>query len=299
MLNVNTPKTNIMKKLTWIAILLFTITITQAQKVKVKDNTVFLDEAPIAKIEGKVGMVKQADFTYTTLDGKPILKLKEGCFEYFIPTFETFYYYNIEFPSINKKFTTLINSRYISEKKITEWLFVKITPSLLKNNALDSLAVNAFASKSDNSQKIQQDTTFYNLYEAANCESLKNTKNVSRNTTKPVIFIPVGGGRTVMRKKTYTFDIEQGGITIGRLEKIYESDPGLGQVIHFCFYKRTVPFKVGDQTYNYALVGYTKANQVYTEILTFVDKKKHRSETTFRENSEDLILKFLAINDYL
>jgi hypothetical protein len=288
-----------MKKLSWLTVLIFASVIINAQKIKVKDGVVLLDETPLVKIEGKVGMVKQADFTYTTLDGKPILKLKEGCFEYFIPVFETFYYYNIEFPLLNKKVTTLINFRYISEKKITEWLFVKITPPLLKNNALDSAAVNAFISKSDNSQKIQQDTTFYNLYEAANCESLKNTKNISRNITKPVHFIPVGGGKTVMRKTTYTFDIDQGETIIGRLEKIYESDPGLGQVIHFCFYKKTIPFKVGDQTYNYALVGYTKANQVYTEILTFVDKKKHKSDATFRENSEDLILKFLTTNDYL
>jgi hypothetical protein len=286
-----------MKKLTWVTALIFVSVIINAQKIKVKDGVVLLDETPIVKIEGKVGMVKQAEFTYTSLDGKPVLKLKEGCFEYPMPILDPFYYYEIEFSSLNKKMTTLINARYISEKKLTEWLFVKITPPLLKNNTLDSVAVSAFISKNDNSLKIQKDTTFYNLYEAANREALLSTK-IARNTTKPPYFVE-GGRKTIMRKTYNSYEIRQGGVTIGKLEKVYESDPGLGQVIHFCFYKKVAPFKVGDETYEYAFAGYTKANQIFTEILTFVDKKRHKVDTKFQENSEGQILKFLTDNDYL
>jgi hypothetical protein len=284
-----------MYKLQLIAILFLVFPTLNAQKIKIDDGTVLLDKVPIAKINGNNGWGKDANLIYSSLDGKEILKINEGDFECFLPSHEGFWFYNIEFPTLGKKMTMVITSRYRSEKAMTEWLFVKIKPSLFKNNLPDSTAINAFISTNDASQKVKNDTTSYKEYEALLQKSLAE-KSLERNLKEPVVFKSKGEKR-VNSENVLMYDIYQGNTLIGTLDKVQISNYGTITSKYNFYKKLTKPFTINGKTYETGIACFVTQGEIY--IVTVADKDYHKVPFPIGDSSEQQIAQFLISKGYL
>lgn len=286
-----------MKKLLNISILLLIAATLCAQKLKIDDGTISIDKVPIAKIEGESGLFKGIDLTYKSLDGQPLFRLKLKSSNYFIPTHESLWWYDIEFfkPAVRVNYLPKEAIKY-SEKKMSEWLFITIDPKLLKNNEIDTAALRTFIAANDASEKIKLDTLAYAVYEATLINQLITSK-ITRDTKKPIICKELGSDGFYTTKTTL-YDILQDGVVLAKIEKTIDKSSTSYTGTFKVYKKYTQPLEIDGKSFTEGLAAFVKVGN-YGTITTIQDKKHNKVEFTIGENSQQQIAEFLVAGGYL
>jgi hypothetical protein len=66
-------------------------------------KTLVIDKNPIAKIDGKIGIIRLDSLMITTLDDKPLLLIKEHYKMFSLPAFRNFSWYSFNFYTLEKE----------------------------------------------------------------------------------------------------------------------------------------------------------------------------------------------------
>ncbi|HEY4786940.1 MAG TPA: hypothetical protein VIH57_12870 [Bacteroidales bacterium] len=286
-----------MKKAIFIALAIFTMAATRAQKIKISDGNVLLDKVAIAKVEGKSGLFKKTDLLFSSLAGQPLLRVQEQRYDYFLETYDDLFWYEVENIKSGSKVAWAANANY-SQKQLAEWLFVKTDPKLLKNDEIDTLAWNEFRKKTDVSSKIHADTIAYQEFETALIDRLKNAKRSGRDLGKPINFTQTSSN-TFATRTVSSYKIYQDGYFIALLEKSVEKS-SMGTEGYYRIYRPFDPvLTVGDKTYEKGLAGYMKISFTVPMLQITQLKKSIRADFATGDNSERAIVKYMVDNGYL
>jgi hypothetical protein len=239
-----------------------------SQDINIKGGQILLDKVPIAKIDGKIGLLKDADLTILSLDDKPLITVKEKKYKYFIPGFENWLYVEVHFLKSDKYliYPYDIHTRLGSEKKVVKFLFANETPLSINNNEIDVEKENGFINKYDSSAQFVKDTTDKNDYERKLIDQLKNSV-ISRDQSSPVILKYTKTGSVI-----YQTDV-----IIGKIEKVYTTRPSPQSplVEYFVYKKFASPLNVGNEVIEYGLAAYISVESNGCNGTKVIQKKKY------------------------
>ena len=285
-----------MKEVMWAVLLLAIAMNVGAQKIKIDNGTVMMDKVAVLKVEGKVGLFKAMNLTYKSMEDQPVLSIREKVFNYFLPTYEPLNFYDITFHQADQRMSFVAKGRLISEKKVSQWLFVEMTPSLLKDNKIDSTTVNAFIKANDANEKINRDTLDYIAFEAALRDQLR--ANLPRDYSKSVNFL-AGKSEGFYGGASTTFNIYQGDAVIGKVVREIKHATPQNEVQFTIYKKLATPINERGQMVDYGVVAFTEMSGGTKDITTIQDKKTHRLDYFIGENSYQQLVQFLIKNSYL
>lgn len=243
-----------MKKLSLLLIALFTAICIHAQKLKIDDGIITIDKKPIAKLEGESGLFKGIDLTYKSLSGEFLFKVTMEGADYFIPTWEESYWYELTFAKPSVKVRYVAAGIHRNEKKISELFLIKVQPPLINGDAIDESALKEFVAQYDNSEAITKDSIAYMEYETALINQLSAIK-IERDLKKPVS-LKLRTSNAFGLSTTKTFDIIQDKKVIGYLEKYDETTSNQRKVVYQIFKNLNTPIKRGDKTISSGLALY-------------------------------------------
>jgi hypothetical protein len=261
-----------------------------SQDINIKGGQILLDKVPIAKIDGKIGLLKDADLTILSLDDKPLITVKEKKYKYFIPGFENWLYVEVHFLKSDKYliYPYDIHTRLGSEKKVVKFLFANETPLSINNNEIDVEKENGFINKYDSSAQFVKDTTDKNDYERKLIDQLKNSE-IKRDKGKQI----------VLKYNSTGSIIYQSDVVIGKIEKIITTrqSPQKSMVEYFVYKKFETPLNVGNEALDFGLTIYFKVENSGTLApMAIIQKKKYDNSGLIIKIDEDAQQK---IADYL
>jgi len=263
-----------------------------SQKIKVKDGVVYRDDTPLAKMEGKIGLFKLLDLTVKNLNGDTLYTFKRKSYNFRNPEYPELNWYEFNFKKIGRSVKYNKTGGWVREKAVADFLFSDINPPLVKDNDLDTAAINKFAVASDYTTKFEKDTAEKLGYDRALMEHLKMSY-MKRDNSKPFVTIQVS-----VKKNTITYMIRQGDTELGRL---YETgaDPSKPAQVYKVERRFATPLMYNDKSYEYGTTAYITHNGSKWNFMTIQDNfNKHNFAPKSTDYKYEIIL-FLASNGFL
>ena len=168
-----------------VSIYVFFVTATQAQKIKIKNDQVIIDDVPVlfvSKPKSK-NIFKYGDYLYSSLEGDSLVRFRMNILE--IPTtvpnkVDKYLYFEAHFIPfrLHVQFSDTVGAgmNIANRKTMTRFLFNE-QKIKINQGKLDSASVYAFCKRVDISKKLQAEINFKKgLYEAQR-KSLAKTSN--------------------------------------------------------------------------------------------------------------------------
>ena len=280
-----------MKPIKLLVVLFFISSCVRAQ-VSVKKGVVYEGSTAIAKVEGKIGMMKYANLDFLTSEGKSIVTVKEEVFDKTpFPPFKDFSWYTIKFSDSQKQLKIENATRCMNEKCIIELLAKK---GILINGAVVANQDEAIA-KFDYSATLQLDTAG------------KFTDEETQLAAQLLAIKPIGNTNNIWigsdpEKYPNLFQIEQDSKVIAWLVK-EEITTWAKEATIYKFYKQNPNNNPKDPS-GKIYAAYFRVTTTDQKAFTYQDLKYHnrmsmRSIIGDKKNAEFELTKFLIDRGYL
>lgn len=240
-----------------IAFLCLGVAITNAQEIKVKKEIVYIDEVPTLKMVGDCGIFKRLHYSFLTMSGDTLFRMKDDYFSFTDPRFETLVWHEFIFKGSDMPVRIKKDYTYVTDKQVMKLIY-SFQPPIIANGNLDNDAVTKFIEKNDITASIKADTarclSFERLQKAAVLSS-----TLARDIKKEIIIANPMDPRKYNLKGfgTYSvFEIFQDRVLIGLVVQVVTQSASETKTKCY-FLKRLVqPFEHDGLTNEYGMVGY-------------------------------------------
>ncbi|HNX67382.1 MAG TPA: hypothetical protein PKH02_10905 [Bacteroidales bacterium] len=227
------------------------------QDIKVKKEIVYVDEVPTLKMVGDCGIFKTLRYSFLTMSGDTLFKMKDKFLSFDDPRFETINWHEFNFKGIDKVIRVQKNSTYINDKQVAKFLY-SFQPLLITNGNLDSDALSGFIEKNDITAKITADTAFNHGFERLQ-KSAVLTSSLARDRNKEVIVVrPAHPERYDLQGfGTYSvYEIWQDRIIIGIAVQVVKQEFSETKTACYFMKKLVEPFDYNGYKNEYGMVAY-------------------------------------------
>ncbi len=265
-----------------------------AQKYTLKKGKITVDNSLIATYDGKGGIFSLFNLTISSPANKPLINLREKYFDLENPLRRncgrwleiTF----LDNPEKKAAYHFLTENRLL-EKDLLGLLFTNDKPSLVQGEAFNQQAVSDYIK--DNKYDFVADSIYIRQYEKENKERLsaqlsrdKKTPFELRNDSKQEGDI----------ETTYTHEVYQDGVLLGRVDKIVGTIETGGQATYYIFWKRVLtPYTFEGEKMDVAMLGYLKAvtGSIEANLVLMADKSKNKVKITDYSKAEYQLVNWL------
>lgn len=141
-------------------LLLFAIVISFpafGQEIKVKKEIVYVNDVPAIRMAGDCGIFKKLNYSFISMEGDTLFKMKDNAFSFNDPRFETIFWHEFVFKGSDRIVRIQKNSTFINDRQVIKFIY-SFQPPLIAGGTLDNDAVAKFTDKNDITAKITADT---------------------------------------------------------------------------------------------------------------------------------------------
>jgi hypothetical protein len=247
-----------------------------AQEYNIKKGKITAGNSLIATYDGKGGIFALFNLTISSPANKPLINLKEKYFDLENPMRRncnrwieiTF----LDNPEKKAAYHFLNENRYL-EKDLLRLLFTNEKPSLVQGEAFNQQAVSDYMKA--NKYDFVADSIYIRQYEKENKERL--LAQLSRDKKTPVE-LRYDSKQEGDIETTYTHEVYQDGVLLGKVEKIVGTIETGGQATYYIFWKRVLtPYTFEGEKMDVAMLGYLKAvsGSIEANLVLMADKSKN------------------------
>ncbi|HTJ50734.1 MAG TPA: hypothetical protein VL443_14830 [Cyclobacteriaceae bacterium] len=201
-----------------------------SQKIQLKKGLLSKDDVPLGKLEGEATLLKGTNISIQSMEGLPLIIIKDPLVTFGSPYHEPIRYYSIKFIPLDKTVSFIPDQKkfFTSEKKLVEYLFENIGKDFLSASGLNAELVDQFITRRDQSQKIAKDTLHIsNLIKASQEKIMEPLVDRPENGDVELVSLEKETINATWRETLETFNILKGKVLIGRVTKFYKGDPSL------------------------------------------------------------------------
>jgi hypothetical protein len=248
-----------------------------AQRYTIKKGKITADNSLIATYEGKGGIFALFNLTISSPANKPLINLREKSFDLQNPMrrncsrwIEVTFYDN---PEKKAAYRFPTEYRYL-EKELLGLLFTNNKPSLIQGEALNQQAVSDYMKA--NKYDFTADSIYIRQYEKENKERV--VAPLSRDKKAPVE-VRYDSKHEDDTETTYTSEVYQDGVLLGKVEKIVGTVAAGGQATYYIFWKRVLtPYTFEGEKMDVAMLAFMKAptGSFDAELVLMADKSKNK-----------------------
>jgi hypothetical protein len=246
-----------------------------AQKYNIKKGKITADNSLIATYDGKGGLFARFDLTVSSPANKPLITVKEKYFDLENPLRRNCNrWLEITFLDNPEKKATyhFLNENRPLERELVGMLFTNDKPSLIQGEALNQQAVSDYMK--ENKYDFVADSIYIRQYEKENKERL--SAQLSRDKKAPVQLRDDSKQEGDI-ETTFSRDVYQDGVLLGRVDKIAGTIPTGGQAIYYIFWKRVLtPYTFEGEKMDVAMLAYLRVPGGTTDasMVLMADKSK-------------------------
>lgn len=248
-----------------------------AQKYNIKKGKITADNSLIATYDGKGGMFTLFNLTISSPVNKPLIHLKEKYFDLQNPLRRnTNRWIEVTFldnPEKKAAYRFPTEYRYL-ERELVGLLFPNDKPSLIQGEAFNQQAVSDYLKA--NKYDFVADSIYIRQYEKENKERV--LAQLSRDKKVPVE-VRYDSKHEDETETTYTHEVYQDGILLGKVEKIVGTVAAGGQATYYIFWKRVLtPYSFEGEKMDVAMLAFMKVtgSGLDPELVLMADKSKNK-----------------------
>lgn len=265
-----------------------------AQKYNIKKGKITADNSLIATYDGKGGIFALFNLTISSPANKPLINLKEKYFDLENPLrrntnrwIEVTFYDN---PEKKAAYRFPTEYRYL-EKELLGLLFTNNKPSLIQGEAFDQQAVSDYMKA--NKYDFTADSIYIRQYEKENKERV--LAQLGRDKKAPVE-VRYDSKHEDDTETTYTHEVYQDGILLGKVEKVVGTVAAGGQATYYIFWKRVLtPYTFEGEKMDVAMLAFMKAptGGFDGQLVLMADKSKNKIKITDYSKAEFQLVNWL------
>jgi hypothetical protein len=228
-----------------------------SQDIKVKKEIVYVDDVPTLKMVGDCGIFKTLKYSFLTMNGDTLFKMKDKYFSFDDPRFEAINWHEFNFKGIDKVIRVQKNATYINDKQVARFIY-SFQPPVISNGNLDNDALGKFIEKNDITAKISADTAFNLAFERLQ-KSAVLSSSLARDRNKEVIVArPVHPEKYDLKGfGTYSvYEIWQDKIIIGIVVQVVKQEFSETKTACYFMKKLVAPFEYNGYKNEYGMVAY-------------------------------------------
>jgi len=250
-----------------------------AQNVTFKKNVILKNDEPVGKFEGKATLLKGTDVSVVSMEGAPLVLIKDPLVRFGSPFYEPLRYYSVTFVPLNKTvaFIPADKKFFASERKLIEYLYYIIGNNFLTKDGLSTEVIDRFtASNRDQTKVIEQDTLQIKELVKISKDKLKEPV-ASKGASFKLFAYSKREVNQMWAETIQEFDIIQNEVVIGKISKVHRGDPSVAkesslppsQSIRYIVSRKVSPFDLNGKTISYVnvalLSGSAQFPNQYTE----------------------------------
>lgn len=284
-----------MKKLILVLTLTFSVTLGFSQKIQLKKGILSKDDVQLGKLEGEATLLNGTNVSITSMDGSPLVKIKDPLVKFGSVYHEPIRYYSVEFPSIGKTVSFIPDQKkfFTSEKKLVEYLFENIGKEFLGKDGVNAELVNQFIASKDQTQAIAKDTTHISNLIKISKEKIKEplitrqADGAVRLVSKEKITIS-----TMWQETLETFNIVKGNVIVGQLTKNYKGDPSVpstspsSKSVTYVVNRKVNSFTLDGETVDFISLAKVKSAVTGPDIYTYCESKSIKISDIYSAEQE-------------
>ncbi len=273
-----------MKKSIVLLALVFTTVLSYSQKIQLKKGLLSKDDVPIGKLEGEATLLKGTNISIQSMEGTPLISIKDPLVKFGSAYHEPIRYYSIQFIPLGKTISFIPdqNKFFTSEKKLVEYLFENIGKDFLGKEGLNAELVDRFITSKDQSKKISLDTLYIaNFIKASQEKIAEPLINRPGEGSVRLVSLKKETTSTTWQETLETFDVLQENVIIGRVTKLYKGDPSVpssssiqsSKAVEYVVMRKTNPFMVDDRKIEFINLAKVKSSVNGPDVYTYCEQK--------------------------
>ena len=279
------------------------------QSIKVKKGSLLMDKVHVATFEGKINLLK-TDLNLKALDNSTLFTLKSKYFGTDLPQYESFEFYEINFPKSEKTVLFYKTIMYYNEKQISKVLFVDMGLKI-NGNEIDAGSLTKFIEENDKAAKIAEDTVKTRDLENMFAEKLAENQ-IERDKTAKINLKPLPSeDKDVAINEMRQADVLLGTFSIKKTIKQMPSGSATSvlseaerTIITYIIEKQIkTPFEFDGTKYDKAIVAFLRVEGGSLRYFYTFQDKRLQSHTSIKlegkEKDIEKVCKYLIENEYL